>query len=138
MIRYTLVCDQDHRFESWFQSSAAFDALAGSGHLACAVCGSSDVTRAMMAPSVPAKSNKTDLSTPLSDAEAAMAKLRADVEANSDDVGLGFAQEARKMHDGDVPERAIHGTANLEDAKKLIDDGVPVTPLPFMPKRKTN
>ena len=67
-----------------------------------------------------------------------MAKLRADVEANSDDVGLGFAQEARKMHDGDVPERAIHGTANLEDAKKLIDDGVPVTPLPFMPKRKTN
>lgn len=138
MIRYTLVCDQDHRFESWFQSSAAFDALAGSGHLACAVCGSSDVTRAMMAPSVPAKGNKTDLSTPLSDAEAAMAKLRADVKANSDDVGPGFAQEARKMHDGDVPERAIHGTANLEDAKKLIDDGVSVTPLPFMPKRKTN
>lgn len=74
----------------------------------------------------------------MSDAEAALAKLRKDVEDNSDDVGLGFAQEARKMHDGEVPERAIYGTAKLEDAKKLIEDGVPVAPLPFMPKRKTN
>ncbi|MCF2869826.1 DUF1178 family protein [Octadecabacter sp. G9-8] len=138
MIRYTLICDQDHRFESWFQSSDAFDALAQSGHLACAICGSSDVKRAMMAPSVPAKGNKVDLKTPQSDAETALAKLRADVEANSDDVGLSFAQEARKMHDGDVPERPIHGTAKLEEAKKLIDDGIPVAPLPFMPKRKAN
>ena len=138
MIRYTLICDQDHRFESWFQSSSAFDALAAANHLACAVCGSANVTRAMMAPPVPSKSNKADLKTPLSHAEAALAKMRADVEANSDDVGLSFAQEARKMHDGDVPERAIHGTANLDEAKKLIEDGVPVAPLPFMPKRKTN
>lgn len=138
MIRYTLTCDQDHRFDSWFQSFDAFETLAASGHLTCAICGSTNVTRTLMAPSVPAKGNRTDLSAPMSDAETALATLRKDVEDNSEDVGLGFAQEARKMHDGDVPERAIYGTAKLEDAKKLIEDGVPVAPLPFMPKRKTN
>lgn len=138
MIRYTLICDQDHRFDSWFQSFDAFETLARSGHLACAVCGSADVTRTLMAPSVATKSNTTELRTPMSDAEAALAKLRKDVQDNSDDVGHGFAQEARRMHDGDVPERAIYGTAKLDEAKKLIEDGIPVMPLPFMPKRTSN
>ena len=138
MIRYTLSCDKDHQFESWFQSSNAFDALALGGHLSCAVCGSVAVTRAMMSPSVPAKSRASDLKTPTSDAEKALTKLRKDVEDNSDYVGSSFADEARKMHDGDAPERAIWGEANFADAKKLIEDGIPVAPLPFMPKRKTN
>lgn len=138
MIRYTLSCDQDHQFESWFQSSDAYDVLAQSGHLACAVCGSTSVTRALMAPSVAAKGNTSDLSAPMSDAETALTKMRKDVEANSDYVGPSFADEARKMHDGDAPERAIWGEAKLDDAKKLIEDGIPVAPLPFLPKRKTN
>jgi len=138
LIRYTLSCDKDHHFESWFQSSTAFDTLADAGHLTCALCGSTDISRALMTPSVSAKGKATDLSAPMSDAETAMTKLRKDVEANSDDVGTNFASEARKMHDGDAPERAIYGTAKLDDAKKLIDDGIPVLPLPFMPKRKTN
>ncbi len=138
MIRYTLICDQDHQFESWFQSSEAFDALAKAGHLACAVCASTTVSRALMAPSVPAKGNKTDLSAPMSDAEESMTKLRKEVEDKSDYVGKNFADEARKMHLGDAPERAIWGETKLDDAKKLIDDGVPVMPLPFVPKRKTN
>ena len=138
MIRYTLSCDKDHRFDSWFQSSNAFDALALGGHLSCAVCGSVVVTRAMMSPSVPAKGRASDLKTSSSDAEKALTKLRKDVEDNSDYVGPSFADEARKMHDGDAPERAIWGEANFADAKKLIEDGIPVAPLPFMPKRKTN
>jgi len=138
MIRYTLTCENDHRFESWFQSSSAYDDLEKAGHLSCAVCGSAKVSRALMAPSVPAKGNKADLSAPASDAEQALTKMRKEIEDNSDYVGLGFAQEARKMHDGEVPERAIYGEAKLDEAKKLIDDGVPVTPLPFTPKRKTN
>ena len=142
MIRYTLTCDQGHQFESWFQSSSAFDSLAASGHLSCAVCGSANVERALMAPSVPVKGNTKsatpDLSKPQSDVETAMTKMRKEVEDNSDYVGMEFAKEARKMHDGDAPERAIYGEAKLDDAKKLIQDGVPVAPLPFMPKRKTN
>lgn len=144
MIRYTLTCDKDHQFESWFQTSAAFDALAASGHLACAICGSLQVRRALMTPSLTATGSKqdgrkkTDLSAPLSPAEANLTALRKHVEENSDYVGMSFAQEARKMHDGEAPERAIYGEANLDEAKKLIEDGIPVAPLPFLPKRKTN
>lgn len=90
----------------------------------------------MMAPSV--ASGRADLKSTQSEAEAEIAKLRDHLDTNSDDVGASFADEARKMHDGDTPERAIHGTAKLEEAKKLIEDGVPVAPLPFIPKRKTN
>ena len=138
MIRYTLTCEQDHRFDSWFQSSQGFDALADAGHLSCAICGSSEVKRALMAPSVAQKTSKPDLKTPHSDVETAVTQMRKEVEANSEYVGVSFAQEARKMHDGETPERAIYGEAKLDDAKKLIEDGIPVAPLPFMPKRKAN
>ena len=65
-------------------------------------------------------------------------KLRAHVEANSDYVGTRFVEEARRMHAGDTPERSIHGEARPEEARALLDDGVPVLPLPFAPKRTTN
>ncbi|MBU2992039.1 DUF1178 family protein [Octadecabacter sp. 1_MG-2023] len=138
MIRYTLICNEYHQFDSWFQSSDGFDALADAGHLSCAICGSSDVKRSLMAPSVQSKSKAPELKSPQSDAETALTQMRKDVEANSEYVGEGFAKEARKMHDGDAPERAIYGEAKLDEAKKLIEDGVPVAPLPFMPKRKSN
>lgn len=138
MIRYNLTCDNDHQFESWFQSSAAFETLSNAGHLSCTVCGSDKVERALMAPSVRHQTDKPDLKRSNSDVETAMAKIRKEVEDNSEYVGVSFAKEARKMHDGETPERAIYGEAKLEDAKKLIDDGVPVVPLPFLPKRKAN
>ncbi|MFS4582335.1 DUF1178 family protein [Phaeobacter sp. C3_T13_0] len=78
------------------------------------------------------------LSTPSGELEAAVAELRRKIEKNSDYVGKDFASEARAMHLGDTPERAIHGEAKPEEAKALIEDGVPLLPLPFMPNRKTN
>lgn len=151
MIKYTLKCDQDHSFDSWFQSASAFEKLAKAGHVACAICGSAEITKTLMAPKVrPARSaaalpveNKPDakpmaLSAPQSEAEVALAKMRKQVEDNSDYVGNDFTQTARDMHLGDAPERSIYGTANAEQAKALIEDGVPVMPLPFMPKAKTN
>lgn len=138
MIRYSLICADDHQFDSWFKSSADFDALVDAGHVTCAICGTTDVARALMTPSVSAKREAADLSLPENATEDALATMRKTVEDNSDYVGQNFAQEARDMHDGTAPERSIYGEAKLEDAKKLIDDGVPVMPLPFMPKRKTN
>ncbi|MFN3723784.1 MAG: DUF1178 family protein [Paracoccaceae bacterium] len=142
MIRYNLKCAHDHEFESWFQSAGAFDALLGSGHVSCAICGSKEVEKLLMAPSVrPARTESahaTALSKPKTDIEQALAALRAQVEANSEYVGLNFAAEARKMHDGQTPERAIYGEAKPEEAKKLIEDGVPVAPLPFLPRRKAH
>ena len=90
------------------------------------------------APSAEAKRPDRPLSAPASQTEAKLAQLRKHVEKNSDYVGLGFAAEARKMHDGETPLRSIYGEARLEEAKKLLEDGVPVAPLPFIPVRKTN
>ncbi len=149
MIRYTLRCENDHSFDSWFQSAEGFDALKSAGHVTCPDCGSASVEKALMAPRVrparsAAKASETvpekapDLRTPEDAKAAALAELREHVEKNSDYVGLNFASEARAMHDGDKPHRPIYGEAKTEDAKKLIEDGVPVAPLPFTPKAKTN
>ena len=131
MIRFTLRCANDHAFESWFQSNEGFDTLRGAGQVTCPDCGSNAVLKAPMAPRVATK----DADTAPADA---IAKLKRHVEENSDYVGTDFATEARKIHDGDTPERAIYGEAKLEDAKKPVEDGIPALPLPFIPKRKAN
>ena len=145
MIRYSLKCADTHEFESWFQSAAAFDALQSAGHVACPVCGNPSVDKVLMAPAVrPARTAAVappaapNLSAPETDVEKALAALRAQVEANSEYVGMNFVTEARKMHEGTSPERSIYGEARPDEARKLIEDGVPVAPLPFMPKRKAN
>lgn len=134
MIRYTLHCDKGHQFDSWFKSSEAYDALRRAGQLGCAECGSTRVEKTLMAPAVAKAGDASLRDAPPSGLE----KLRAEIEAKSDYVGLSFASEARAMHEGSIPERPIHGEARAEDARKLIEDGVPVAPLPFMPRRKTN
>ncbi|MFY0679312.1 MAG: DUF1178 family protein [Thalassovita sp.] len=147
MIQYAIKCDNDHRFDSWFQSADAFDKLKAANLINCSICGSSDVEKAIMAPRVQSgKEKETDeappvaapLSEPANPAEQALAEIKRKIEDTSEYVGSEFATEARAMHDGDAPERAIYGEAKVEDAKKLIDDGVPVVPLPFTPGRKTN
>ncbi|WP_142494202.1 DUF1178 family protein [Thalassovita litoralis] len=152
MIQFNLKCDRDHRFDSWFQSGDAFDKLKAAGMVACAICGSTEVQKSLMAPRVqsartaaapaegeaPATDKAPSLRTPTSDAERVLTEFRRKVEENSEYVGTNFAQEARAMHDGDSPERAIYGEAKPDEAKKLIEDGVPVLPLPFLPGRKTN
>jgi hypothetical protein len=143
MIQYSLKCENDHSFDSWFASADAYDKLADNGMVSCAVCGSTKVSKAIMAPRVRTTKGKEapvapTLPTEKSAAEQAMAKRRAQVEHNSEYVGTNFATEARSMHLGDAPERAIYGEAKPEEAKSLIEDGIPVTPLPFMPTRKSN
>lgn len=133
MIRYDLICKDDHRFDGWFASSDAFEAQRDAGQIQCAICGSASVDRALMSPSVPARANR------LSDGDKTpLEQLRDHVEANSDYVGLRFADEARAMHEGRSESRAIHGEAKPDEARALIEDGVPIAPLPFIPKRQTN
>lgn len=141
MIRYDLTCPKGHDFDSWFQSAEAYDALRAAGHVTCAVCGSTEVDKRIMAPAVrPARKagEKPKLKEPQNDLEAAMAELRRQVEANSDYVGMNFAAEARRMHEGEIEERAIYGEAKAEEARALLEDGIPVAPLPFVPKRQSN
>ena len=142
MIRYSLKCAADHGFDSWFQSGSAFDSLLAAGHVTCPVCGSAAVEKSLMAPMVrPTREEeaaKPSLGAPATELEQALAALRRQVEENSEYVGVNFVTEARRIHAGDAPERAIYGEARADEAKKLIEDGVPVAPLPFLPGRKAN
>lgn len=148
MIRYALRCENSHDFDGWFRSSEGFEGLRAAGQVVCAQCGSTRIEKALMAPSVPrdaageapspATPQSPALSRPRNPTEAALERLRRHVEANSDYVGVSFADEARAIHEGRAPHRAIHGEARPDDARKLIEDGVPVAPLPFIPRQKAN
>lgn len=139
MIRYALTCSEKHEFDSWFQSAEAYDRLRGAGLVTCSLCGSGEVEKLLMAPAVqPARSAAATLAGPSSPVEEAFARMRRAVEENSEYVGMRFAAEARAIHDGDAPHRSIYGEAKAEEARSLIEDGVPVAPLPFMPNRRTN
>lgn len=141
MIVFDLRCEEAHVFEAWFGSSTDFDAQSARGLVVCPICGSGDVTKAVMAPAIPGKSNSTDLSP--GEAKALLGKL-AEAQrralASSDYVGDRFAAEARAIHLGDAEARSIHGQATRADAKALADDGVPVAqlPLPVVPPEQTN
>jgi len=140
MISYSLKCDNDHTFDSWFASADAFDKLSGADMVTCNICGSTKVQKAIMAPRVSTgkSAETTPLMAPDDHTSRAIQEMRKKIEANSDYVGKNFAAEARKMHLGDAPERSIYGEAKPEEAKSLIEDGINVVPLPFMPNRKTN
>jgi hypothetical protein len=138
MIRYALKCPEGHRFDSWFQGADAFDALRAAGRLACPECGATEVEKCLMTPDVqPARRTGRPLA-PEGAREEALAALKAKVETEGDYVGMGFVQEARAIHEGLAPERTIYGEARAEEAIELIEEGVPVAPLPFTPTRKTN
>lgn len=135
MIRYSLKCTDGHPFESWFKSADAFADLSARGLVECPDCGSRSVEKTLMAPAV---SKDKPLRSPRDSREADLAKLREAVEKNSEYVGLKFADEARAMHLGDKPSRAIYGEAKVEEAKALIEDGIPVAPLPFKPSKQAH
>ena len=146
MIRYNLRCDNGHAFESWFQSSSAYDAQVKRKLVTCAICGSAKVEKAIMAPQLagtkkkaekmpsPADPSSTSLMmAPERELRAKLKELRDHIVKNADNVGERFPEEARKMHYGDIEHRAIYGEASAEEAKSLIEEGVEVAPLPVLP-----
>jgi hypothetical protein len=124
MIAYQLQCRTGHAFEGWFADSAAFDAQAADGKLSCPVCNSRKVEKAVMAPAVAGKAREQ------AEARAALRALRQKVLANAEHVGNAFPEEARKIHYGDADERAIYGEATGAEVESLLEEGVPVAPVP--------
>lgn len=149
MIVYDLHCEAGHRFEGWFGSSADFEEQRASGFVTCPECGSGEVGKAPMAPAVPAKGNRLEpvrsqhvheepqplanreLSAEVQDALAALARAQKKALEKSTWVGDRFAEQSRAMHYGERDDAPIHGRASIEEAKALIEEGVPVAPLPF-------
>lgn len=144
MIRYDLICAGEHEFDGWFADSASFDKQLAAGLVTCSHCGTSDVRKQLMAPGIPAKSNrKSDAPAKLSAGgmppEATkmlemMREYRKAVVSNSEDVGDKFAEEARKMHYNESEKRGIHGEARPDEAKALWEEGIEVYPLPRLPE----
>jgi hypothetical protein len=134
MIKYALQCEYDHGFEAWFASSDAYDQQVVAGQVACPHCGSLQITKAIMAPNVrtsraKAAAEGAEMKTQRLMAEMAH-QVRTHVEANFDYVGDGFASEARDMHQGVTEQRPIYGQATGEEVKSLIEEGIPVAPIP--------
>jgi hypothetical protein len=155
MIRYDLRCEHGHAFDSWFQSSSAYDSQVKRKLVTCPVCDSAKIEKAIMAPQIvsrkgrekpvpapvaeaPVADSTPSESTPLLMAQerelrAKLRELRDHIVKNADNVGERFPNEARKMHYGDIEHRPIYGEASPEEAKALIDEGVEVSPLPVLP-----
>jgi hypothetical protein len=138
VINYSLVCANDHRFEAWFKSAAAYDEQHKRGIVTCPVCGSEGVGKALMAPSVSrAGSEKLSLSAGHPEhakIRDAMIALRNKVTSEADYVGDKFAEEARKIHFKEAEARGIYGEATREEAAALVEDGVDFMPLPSVPE----
>jgi hypothetical protein len=160
MIKFALVCDKKHEFESWFADGAAFDKQAKRKLIACPMCNSVKVEKAIMAPRVVAKKGRkpsiempapaveTAATVPAAPAPVAMIspleqefraklkELRDHLVKNADDVGGKFPEEARKMHYGETEHRSIYGVASPDEAKELIEEGIECHPLPALPDER--
>jgi hypothetical protein len=160
MIKFSLLCGRGHEFESWFQSGEAFETQSKAGRVSCPLCQSTDVTKAIMAPAIASKSEGERAQLPAQAEAHSQAEAHAQTEAHAqealldprdlesramiaafrkrvfegaEDVGMRFAEEARKIHDGCVKERPIHGQANFDEARALIEEGIAILPVPPLP-----
>ncbi|MDO8325132.1 MAG: DUF1178 family protein [Phenylobacterium sp.] len=140
MIRYALACDHAHEFEGWFGSSEDYDAQADAGQIGCPTCGSTAVTKQIMAPMVAGTKRNTPDMTPAAREVMmqAMAEVRQHVEDNFDYVGDTFADEARAIHAGKSENRGIYGEATPAEVRDLKEEGVNIAPLPPAPVKKAS
>ena len=131
MIAYTLRCHRGHEFEGWFRDSGAFDSQSSSGHLSCPSCKSVRIEKGIMAPAVSGtKKTAVRKASEARQMRQFATGLRKYVQENADYVGPNFAEEARKIHYGESDPRAIYGEASTDEVKSLLEEGVPVAPLP--------
>ena len=161
MIKYQLICDQNHEFEGWFQASAAFDAQAESGLLRCPLCDSDQVKRALMTPNLASPKRRKAIEPPMADpvpkpanpalpqqlappikseqvqafgaALAVLRQLQKKITKDCRDVGDNFAEEARKIHYGEAEAEGIFGRTTHEEREALEDEGSDVLDMPSLP-----
>jgi hypothetical protein len=135
MILYELKCAKDHQFEGWFPSGAAYEAQLAARELSCPLCGDRKIDKAVMAPRIgKTPAAPTQATRMAMNAKAALVELRKKIEADCDYVGPEFAEEARRIHYGETEERGIYGEASDEQAQGLLDEGIAVAKIPWVPR----
>ncbi len=133
MILYSLRCGKDHQFEGWFRDAAGYDAQAATGEIECPTCGDTGIAKAPMAPQISAP-RQPAAPSPV-EIRRKLTQIRRHVEQNCEHVGDRFAEEARKIHYGEVAERNIYGEAKEEEARELRDEGVEFHRIPWLGRR---
>jgi hypothetical protein len=143
MIRYDLVCDKGHEFDGWFSNSDAYDTQAKRGMVSCTTCNTNKIQKQLMAPGIPAKSNRKPdrqamtagpVDPRMAEMMNMMREYKKHVEATSENVGSNFAEEARKMHFNEKAKRGIYGEATRDEAVELLEEGIEIQPLPVLPE----
>jgi hypothetical protein len=132
MIHFALKCAADHQFEGWFRDGGTFESQAAACEIACPHCGDSRVEKAIMAPRL-ARSSPAETRPDPAKLKEALRALRKHVEANFEHVGPRFAEEARRIHQGEVDARNIYGEATPEEARALADEGIEFGCIPWVP-----
>ena len=132
MIHFALKCAADHQFEGWFRDGGTFESQAAAGEIACPHCGDSRVEKAIMAPRL-ARSSSAEARRDPAKLKEALRAVRKHVEANFEHVGPRFAEEARKIHNGEVDARGIYGEATPDEARALADEGIEFGRIPWVP-----
>ena len=142
MIRYALSCADGHEFEAWFRNSGDYDVQVERGLVECPQCGSVEISKQLMAPSVRTARKAEATASGAPDFATLARQVQAHIRKNFDYVGDRFADEARAIHKGDAPERLIYGETTAEQREQLADEGVPCAPLPApfapTPPKKAN
>jgi hypothetical protein len=135
MIRYQLRCAEEHQFEAWFKDSASYEQQQAESAIACPMCGDFHVTKAIMAPAIGRGREAAETAMKArQEALKQLAELRRKVEENCDYVGPQFAEEARKIHYGEIETRAIYGETTPSEAEELQDEGIAFAKIPWLPR----
>lgn len=137
-MKFQLQCDNQHDFEAWFRSNDDFEKQQHQSLLECPMCGSHNVSKTLMAPSVSTGRSKDKIAVASGQAAqqqmmAKMMEFAREVKSKAENVGEKFPEEARKIHYGESESRAIYGNASTEEVSELVEEGVEIVPLPDVP-----
>jgi len=140
MIRYDLVCENEHLFESWLKDSKSYQKQLDANEIVCPVCDSCNISKSLMAPGIPKKTNTKNgnviANSSSKSINDAIRKIRDEIKKNSEYVGDQFPEEARKIHYNEAEMRSIYGKASKKEITELVDEGIDIIQIPEIPDDK--
>ena len=141
MIKYNLKCKNKHEFESWFSDSKEFEKLRQKKIIECTLCGTKNVQKSIMSPSILSKNQKVkniQSARYLKKIRRDLLKMRNFIEKNFKYVGENLPQEVRKVYYNKGKNRNIYGKATLEETEELREEGIELTTIPWIDNKKEN
>ena len=140
MIRYDLVCENEHFFESWFKDSKSYQKQLDANEIVCPECDSTNISKSLMAPGIPKKTNRKNSNVIANSSSRsindAIRKIRDERKTNSEYVGDQCPEEARKIHYNEAEMRSIYGKASKKEITELVDEGIDIIQIPEIPDDK--